>query len=125
VRNFLEDVKDIVYDAEDIIESFLLKESSGNEKGIKRRVKRLSCFLVNRRNLSIGIESITRRMSEVVADMQSFGIKEIMNDGRSLSLKERQRIRQTFPKSSEMFDGSLVSLLETETKDPTNISEEF
>ncbi|KAH0870027.1 hypothetical protein HID58_077049, partial [Brassica napus] len=105
VRNFLEDVKDIVYDAEDIIESFLLKESSGNEKGIKRRVKRLSCFLVNRRNLSIGIEGITRRMSEVVADMQSFGIKEIMNDGRSLSLKERQRvqreIRQTFPKGSE------------------------
>ncbi|CAN7080121.1 unnamed protein product [Brassica oleracea var. botrytis] len=105
VRNFVEDVKDIVYDAEDIIESFLLKESSGNEKGIKRRVKGLSCFLVERRDISIDIEGITRRMSEVVADMQSFGIKEIMNDGRSLSLKERQRvqreIRQTFPKSSE------------------------
>ena len=105
VRNFVEDVKDIVYDAEDIIESFLLKESSGNEKGIKRHVKGLSCFLVERRDISIDIEGITRRMSEVVADMQSFGIKEIMNDGRSLSLKERQRvqreIRQTFPKSSE------------------------
>ncbi|KAF8105611.1 hypothetical protein N665_0157s0179 [Sinapis alba] len=101
VRNFLEDVKDIVYDAEDIIESFLLKESSGNEKGIKRRVKRLSCFLVNRRDISIEIEGITKRMSEVVEDMQRFGIKESMNDGRSLSLKERQRIRQTFPKSSE------------------------
>ncbi|WZZ01468.1 hypothetical protein YC2023_073796 [Brassica napus] len=101
VRNFLEDVKDIVYDAEDIIESFLLKESSGNEKGIKRRVKGLSCFLVERRDISIEIEGITKRMSEVVADMQSFGIKEIMSDGRSLSLKERQRIRQTFPKSSE------------------------
>ncbi|CAN6876659.1 unnamed protein product [Brassica oleracea] len=105
VRNFLEDVKDIVYDAEDIIESFLLKESSGNEKGIKRRVKGLSCFLVERRDISIDIEGITKRMSEVVAEMQSFGIKEIMYDGRSLSLKERQRvqreIRQTFPKSSE------------------------
>ncbi|CAF2089614.1 unnamed protein product [Brassica napus] len=105
VRNFLEDVKDIVYDAEDIIESFLLKESSGNEKGIKRRVKALSCFLVERRDISIDIEGITKRMSEVVAEMQSFGIKEIMYDGRSLSLKERQRvqreIRQTFPKSSE------------------------
>ncbi|KAF3487293.1 hypothetical protein F2Q69_00056016 [Brassica cretica] len=105
VRNFLEDVKDIVYDAEDIIESFVLKESSGDEKGIKRRVKGLSCFLVERRDISIDIEGITKRMSEVVADMQSFGIKEIMNDGRSLSLKERQRvqreIRQTFPKSSE------------------------
>ncbi|XP_048591204.1 probable disease resistance RPP8-like protein 2 [Brassica napus] len=105
VRNFLEDVKDIVYDAEDIIESFLLKESSGNEKWIKRRVKGLSCFLVERRDISIEIEGITKRMSEVVAEMQSFGIKEIMYDGRSLSLKERQRvqreIRQTFPKSSE------------------------
>ncbi|RID59757.1 hypothetical protein BRARA_F02968 [Brassica rapa] len=105
VRNFLEDVKDIVYDAEDIIESFVLKESSGGEKGIKRRLKRLSCFLVNRRNVSIGIEGITKRLSEVVAEMQNFGIKEIMSDGRSLSLKERQRvqreIRQTFPKSSE------------------------
>ncbi|CAN6911485.1 unnamed protein product [Brassica oleracea] len=105
VRNFLEDVKDIVYDAEDIIESFLLKESSGDKKGIKRRVKGLSCFLVERRDISIDIEGITKRMSEVVTDMQSFGIKEIMNDGRSLSLKERQRvqreIRQTFPKGSE------------------------
>ncbi|KAF8105615.1 hypothetical protein N665_0157s0183 [Sinapis alba] len=105
VRNFLEDVKEIVYDAEDIIESFLLKESSGKEKGIKRRVKRLSCFLVNRRYISIGIEGITKRMSEVVEDMQNFGIKEVMNDGRSLSLRERQRvrreIRQTFPRSSE------------------------
>ncbi|CAF2089623.1 unnamed protein product [Brassica napus] len=105
VRSFLEDVKDIVYDAEDIIESFLLKESSGNEKWIKRRVKGLSCFLVERRDISIEIEGITKRMSEVVAEMQSFGIKEIMYDGRSLSLKERQRvqreIRQTFPKSSE------------------------
>lgn len=105
VRNFLEDIKDIVYDAEDIIESFLLKESSGNEKGIKRRVKRLSCFLANRRDISIEIEGISKRMSEVIAEMQSFGIKEIMNDGRSLSLKERQKvqreIRQTFPKGSE------------------------
>nr|VDC68256.1 unnamed protein product [Brassica rapa] len=105
VRNLLEDVKNIVYDAEDIIESFVLKESSGKEKGIKRRVRKLSCFLGNRRDISIDIEGITKRMSEVVADMQSFGIKEIMSDGRSLSLKERQRvqreIRQTFPKSSE------------------------
>ena len=45
VRNFLEDVKDIFYDAEDIIESFVLKESSGKEKGIKRRVKKTFLFL--------------------------------------------------------------------------------
>ncbi|XP_033147307.1 probable disease resistance RPP8-like protein 2 [Brassica rapa] len=100
VRNFLEDVKDIVFDAEDIIESFLLKESSGDEKGIKRRVKRLSCFLVDRRDISMDIEGITKRMSKVIAQMQSFGIQH--NVYRSPSLQERQReIRQTYPKRSQ------------------------
>uniref|UniRef100_M4CM40 Disease resistance protein n=1 Tax=Brassica campestris TaxID=3711 RepID=M4CM40_BRACM len=102
VRNFLEDVKDIVFDAEDIIESFLLKESSGDEKGIKRHLKRLSCFLVDRRDISMEIEGITKRMSKVVVQMQVFGIQQIIY--RSLSLQERQRPRenpQTYPKTSQ------------------------
>ncbi|CAF2095183.1 unnamed protein product [Brassica napus] len=100
VRSFLEDVKDIVFDAEDIIESFLLKELSGNQKGIMRRVKRLSCFLVDRRGLSMDIEGITKRMAKVVAQMHSFGIQQIIY--RSPSLQERQReIRQTYPKRSQ------------------------
>uniref|UniRef100_A0A0D3BRJ5 NB-ARC domain-containing protein n=1 Tax=Brassica oleracea var. oleracea TaxID=109376 RepID=A0A0D3BRJ5_BRAOL len=100
VRNFLEDVKDIVFDAEDIIESFLLKELSGNQKGVKGRVKRLACFLVDRRGLSMDIEGITKRMAKVVAQMQSFGIQQIVY--RSPSLQERQReIQQTYPKRSQ------------------------
>ncbi|KAF8101775.1 hypothetical protein N665_0201s0094 [Sinapis alba] len=100
VRSFLEDVKDIVFDAEDIIESFLLKEFDGNQKGIKRRVKRLSCFLVDRRGISMDIEDITKRMSKVVEQMQSFGIQQMIY--RSRSLQERQReIQQTYPKRSQ------------------------
>nr|VDD06052.1 unnamed protein product [Brassica oleracea] len=102
VRNFLEDVKDIVFDAEDIIESFLLKELSGNQKGVKGRVKRLACFLVDRRGLSMDIEGITKRMAKVVGQMQSFGIQQIIY--RSPSLQERQRPRenrQTYPKRSQ------------------------
>nr|VDC70184.1 unnamed protein product [Brassica rapa] len=102
VRNFLEDVKDIVFDAEDIIESFLLKELSRNQKGIKGRVKRLACFLVDRRGLSMDIEGITKRMAKVVGQMQSFGIQQIIY--RSPSLQERQRPRenrQTYPKTSQ------------------------
>ncbi|RID61713.1 hypothetical protein BRARA_E00843, partial [Brassica rapa] len=100
VRNFLEDVKDTVFDAEDIIESFLLKELSGNQKGIKGRVKRLSCFLVDRRGLSMDIEGITKRMAKVVGQMQSFGIQQIIY--RSPSLQERQReIQQTYPMGSQ------------------------
>uniref|UniRef100_M4FIB2 Disease resistance protein n=1 Tax=Brassica campestris TaxID=3711 RepID=M4FIB2_BRACM len=102
VRNFLEDVKDTVFDAEDIIESFLLKELSRNQKGIKGRVKRLACFLVDRRGLSMDIEGITKRMAKVVGQMQSFGIQQIIY--RSPSLQERQRpreIQQTYPMGSQ------------------------
>ncbi|XP_048610569.1 probable disease resistance RPP8-like protein 2 [Brassica napus] len=100
VRNFLEDVKDIVFDAEDIIESFLLKELSGNQKGIKGRVKRLACFLVDHRGFSMDIEGITKRIVKVVAQMQSFGIQRSIN--KSPPLQKRQReIQQTYPKRSQ------------------------
>uniref|UniRef100_A0A1J3GPD4 Putative disease resistance RPP8-like protein 2 n=1 Tax=Noccaea caerulescens TaxID=107243 RepID=A0A1J3GPD4_NOCCA len=106
VRNFLEDVKDIVYDAEDIIESFLLNEFGGRkEKGIKKRVERLACFLVDRRKFALDIESTTKRISEEIEGMQSFGLQEIINGGGSLSLQDTQRkhreIRQTFSYKSE------------------------
>ncbi|KAL1222771.1 putative disease resistance RPP8-like protein 2 [Cardamine amara subsp. amara] len=61
VRNFLEDVKDTVYDAEDIIESFLLNEFKGKEKGIKKHVRRLACFLVDRQKFASDIQGITKR----------------------------------------------------------------
>ncbi|KAJ4880359.1 Disease resistance protein (CC class) family [Raphanus sativus] len=76
VRNFLENVKDIVYDAEDLIESFLLKEFGGKEKGgIKKRVKRLACFLLDRRKFALDIKCTTKRISEEIEGMQSFGLQ--------------------------------------------------
>lgn len=111
LKNFLEDVEDIVYDADDIIESYLLKESKRKEKGIKKRAKRLACFLMDRWSFAWDVECITRRISEVVEGMHSFGIAQIIYGGRSLSLQERQRerseIRQTFPND---FESDLVGV---------------
>ncbi|KAL1198818.1 Disease resistance protein RPP8 [Cardamine amara subsp. amara] len=105
LRNFIQDVKDIVDDAEDIIESFLLKESRGKEKGIKKHARRLACFLMDRRNFSVDIKGITKRISEVIDGMQSLGIQQIIDGGRSLSLQERQRkqseIREEYANKSE------------------------
>ncbi|CAL9242648.1 unnamed protein product [Arabidopsis halleri] len=105
VRNFLEDVKDLVYDAEDILESYVLNKSRGKEKGIKKHARRLACFLTDRHKVASDIEGITKRVSEVIGDMQSFGIQQVIDGGRSLSLQDRQRgqreIRQTFANSPE------------------------
>uniref|UniRef100_A0A1J3GD25 Inactive disease susceptibility protein LOV1 n=1 Tax=Noccaea caerulescens TaxID=107243 RepID=A0A1J3GD25_NOCCA len=102
VRNFLEDVKDIVYDAEDIIETFLLNKEREKEKGIKKSVRRLACFLTDRRKFDSDIKGITMRISDVIGEMQSVGILQIIDGGCLLPLHDRQReIRQTFPKNSE------------------------
>ncbi|XP_020871446.1 disease resistance protein RPH8A [Arabidopsis lyrata subsp. lyrata] len=105
VRNFLEDVKDLVYDAEDILESYVLNKSRGKEKGIKKHVRRLACFLTDRRKVASDIEGITKRISEVIGDMQSLGIQQVIDGGRSMSLQDRQReqreIRQTYANSPE------------------------
>ncbi|KAL1207489.1 Disease resistance protein RPP8 [Cardamine amara subsp. amara] len=105
LRNFIQDVKDIVYDAEDIIESFLLKQFKGKEKGIKKHLRRLSCFITDRRKFALDIEGITKRISEVIGGMQNLGIRQIIDSGGSLSLQERQRkqreIREEYANKSE------------------------
>ncbi|AED95698.1 disease resistance protein [Arabidopsis thaliana] len=105
VRNFLEDVKDLVFDAEDIIESYVLNKLRGEGKGVKKHVRRLARFLTDRHKVASDIEGITKRISDVIGEMQSFGIQQIIDGVRSLSLQERQRvqreIRQTYPDSSE------------------------
>ncbi|CAA7020708.1 unnamed protein product [Microthlaspi erraticum] len=102
VRNFLEDVKDIVYDAEDLIETFFMKEGRGKEKGINKQIRKLTCTLVDRRKVISDIKGITKRISEVIEGMQSFGILEMIDGGRSLSFQESQtEIRRTYPNNSE------------------------
>ncbi|EOA34650.1 hypothetical protein CARUB_v10022213mg, partial [Capsella rubella] len=96
VKNFLEEVKEILYDAEDIIETFLIEQERGKEKGIKNCVRRLSCCLRDRRRLGLGM----------IERMKSFGIQQIIvGTDRSLSFQDRQReereIRQTFPNNPE------------------------
>ncbi|EOA15406.1 hypothetical protein CARUB_v10007066mg [Capsella rubella] len=112
VRNFLEDIKDIVYDAEDIIESFLIKQGRRKQKGIKKRVTRLSYILVDHRKIVSDIKAITQRISDVIAAMQSFGILQMIDGGSSsLSLEDKQReIRNTFPNNS---DNNLVGMDQT------------
>uniref|UniRef100_A0A0D3BDA9 NB-ARC domain-containing protein n=1 Tax=Brassica oleracea var. oleracea TaxID=109376 RepID=A0A0D3BDA9_BRAOL len=105
LRNLLEDVKDVIEDAEATEDSYLLKERSGEEKGIMTCVKRHSCFLFNRRKFATHIEGINKRISKLIARMCDFGIHQIIDGNCSVSSHERQRLQretqQTFPGSSE------------------------
>ncbi|CDY45150.1 BnaA09g14420D [Brassica napus] len=80
VRNTIKEVKEIVLDAEDIVETFLLKEKLGNTSGIMKNVRRLPWVISERRELAFGIEAISKRISKVIRDMQSYGVQQFIKN---------------------------------------------
>ncbi|XP_006300757.2 probable disease resistance protein At1g59620 [Capsella rubella] len=105
VRNFLEEIKEIVFDTEDIIETFLLKEElRKTSSGLKNTVRRFSCIIWDRREIASDIRSISKRISKVICDMEKFGVQPMIVNGGECShpLQERQRkMRKTFPSNNE------------------------
>ncbi|KAJ0241809.1 hypothetical protein HA466_0211730 [Hirschfeldia incana] len=106
VRNCVEEIKEIVFDAEDVIETFILKKELGRTSGIRKRMRRLAFTIADRRELVSQMEGISKRISKVIRDMQSFGVQQMIVDGSSSgyseTIQERQReMRHTFPSGNE------------------------
>ncbi|ESQ29583.1 hypothetical protein EUTSA_v10023235mg [Eutrema salsugineum] len=103
VRTFLEQIKEIIYDAEDIVDTFLLKEKFGKTSGIKKRIRRLACVFPDRREIALDIEGISKTISKMISDMQSFGIQQSIADGGYMQpLHDRQReMRQEIDREHE------------------------
>ncbi|KAG5412136.1 hypothetical protein IGI04_008455 [Brassica rapa subsp. trilocularis] len=127
VRKVIKDIKEIVFDAEDIIETFLLKKELGESSSSS--FKRFAYVTVKRMGLGFVMKPISKRISKVILDMQNLGVqKVIVNEEymQSLLVKEKE-MRQTFPTSDEdhlvglersMMEGELlkeiVRVLETQ-----------
>ncbi|EOA34487.1 hypothetical protein CARUB_v10022028mg [Capsella rubella] len=109
VRNCVEEIKGIVCDAEDIIETFLLKEKFRKTSDIKKHIRRLACVIPDRGKIALDIESISKRISKVIQVMQSFGVHQMIADGSHMQpLHDRQKAaRQTFSKD---YESDLVGL---------------
>ena len=84
VRNAIIEIKEIVFDAEDIIETFLLKEELGNTSGIRNAMRRFSCVSLERRGLALDIEALSKRISKEIHDMHSFGVQQVILSERRI-----------------------------------------
>ncbi|CAL9238169.1 unnamed protein product [Arabidopsis halleri] len=102
-RNCVDDVKEITYDAQDIIETYLLKRERNETSGIKKHMRSLACIQSGRRKTALEITSISKRISKVIQVMRDFGIQSnIIEGGYSQALQDRKRqMRHTFPIESE------------------------
>ncbi|KAJ0231515.1 disease resistance protein [Hirschfeldia incana] len=101
VRKTIQDIKEIVFDAEDIIETYLLKKVLGESSSSS--VRRLAYATVKRVGLGFEMKTIRQRISKVIGDMQNLGVqKVIVNEGSTQSLQRKQRERrQTFSSVNE------------------------
>ncbi|KAJ4887864.1 Disease resistance protein (NBS class) family [Raphanus sativus] len=101
VKDTIKDIKEIVFDAEDIIETFLLKKELGESSS--SRVKRFAYVTVKSMVLAFDMKPIRKRISKVILDMQNLGVQQIIVDEenmKSLLVGERQK-RQTFSRDGE------------------------
>lgn len=110
VRNCLEEIKEIGFDAEDLIEAYQLKEEHGKESGMRS----LACIIGDRRETALDITSISKRITRVIHVMQTFEIKPIIIDsGYAQALQEKQReTRFTFSSENEIDHVGLVANIE-------------
>ncbi|XP_048604325.1 probable disease resistance protein At1g58390 [Brassica napus] len=101
VRKTIKDINEIVLDAEDIVETFLLKKELGESSSSS--VKRFAYVTVKSMVLGFDMKPISKRISKVILDMQNLGVqKVIVNEEymQSLLVKERE-MRQTFSRDEE------------------------
>ncbi|GMH22746.1 hypothetical protein Nepgr_024589 [Nepenthes gracilis] len=79
IRKWISQIKDLAYDAEDVLEKFILKVSyKDRRRGLWSKLRWLSCLLRDARALhEIGtdIDGLTLKVSKLTSRLQTYGVK--------------------------------------------------
>ncbi|KAF2318907.1 hypothetical protein GH714_011592 [Hevea brasiliensis] len=104
VRNCIAEIRDIAYEAEDVIDTFLLKAATGSRKGIWRLIKRATFMVIKvpyLHEIGTQIKSIQAKMGSVSTSMLTYGIKFTAGEGSRSTSEMQQRLRRSFPHDEE------------------------
>ncbi|KAF8116723.1 hypothetical protein N665_0015s0094 [Sinapis alba] len=111
VKTCMEVIKEIIFDAEDVIETFILQDQLGkNGDGIKNCIRRFACIIPEHREIALEIESLSKRISKVTVDMETFGVQQNIADAN-----DSQRLRKRLEFSTK-YESNLVGLEENVEK---------
>ncbi|XP_034705462.1 putative disease resistance protein At1g50180 [Vitis riparia] len=100
IRNWVAEIREAAYDAEDTVETFALKLARRRRGGLENILKRYACFLSEFKALhevGTAIDAIKSRISHLTASLQSYNIRSIAEGEGSGFRNETQRLpRQTY-----------------------------
>ncbi|XVF78601.1 hypothetical protein PTKIN_Ptkin14bG0147600 [Pterospermum kingtungense] len=102
--------RDFAYEAEDVVDTFVVKVGSERKGGFSNVIKRSACILKEGWMLHktrSGIEKIIERTTDLTRRLQAYGIKELRVEQGSSSSTERRESRRPYPHT---IDDNIVGL---------------
>ncbi|XVF78593.1 hypothetical protein PTKIN_Ptkin14bG0146800 [Pterospermum kingtungense] len=110
IRLWVSEIRDLSYDAEDVVEAFGLKVGSKRKGGFSNVVQRSACILKQGMMLHktrSDIEKIRARITDLTRRLQVYGIKALRVGEGSSSSNERWESRRPYP---HIIDDNIVGL---------------
>ncbi|GMY05641.1 putative disease resistance protein At1g50180 [Fagus crenata] len=114
VRQWVAEIRELAYDADDIIGTYALKVASRRGGGIQKILKKYSCILdevITIHKVGSGIAEIMTKISVLRTSFREYGIREsIIQGGDPGASNERQREqRQTYSHLEHDVEGNRVA----------------
>ncbi|KAI9162565.1 hypothetical protein LWI28_028559 [Acer negundo] len=108
VRNWVTEIRTAAYDAEDIVDIFILKMESQRRHGFIKRYALIFKEVLNLRKVGNEIEAFRARISNISKSCETYGIKSI-GEGTSSSTS-RERLRQLRRSSPRGVDKDIIGM---------------
>ncbi|XP_052479341.1 probable disease resistance protein At1g58602 [Gossypium raimondii] len=111
IRTSVVEIRELAYDAEDVIEMFALKVASKRKGGFSNCIKRSACFLKEGcllHQIKSEIEKITARIEVLTRQLKTYDVSKLGVDGEGPSSStERREARRPYP---HVMDDNVVGL---------------
>ncbi|KAK8503607.1 hypothetical protein V6N12_024779 [Hibiscus sabdariffa] len=110
IRLCVAEIRELAYDAEDVIEDFALRVGSKRKGGVSGCIKRSACILNEGWELHqtrSKIDEILKRILDLVRRLQVYGVKGSKDGKGSSSLSVRRELRRPYP---HIIDQNIVGL---------------
>ncbi|KAA3467669.1 putative disease resistance protein [Gossypium australe] len=100
VRTSINEIRELAYDAEDVIETFALKVAPRRKGGFSNVIKRFACIL-NEGGLlcqtKCEIQKITARITRLTRRLQTYDVKQQRDGAGTSSSNQRRELRRPYP----------------------------
>ncbi|KAG4213529.1 hypothetical protein ERO13_A01G062850v2 [Gossypium hirsutum] len=110
VRTSINEIRELAYDAEDVIETFALKVAPRRKGGFSNVIKRFACIL-NEGGLlcqtKCEVQKITARITRLTRRLQTYDVKQPRDGAGTSSSNQRRELRRPYP---HIVDDNVVGL---------------